>query len=156
MSYRREGDTGWRVLRRGLTDAILTWDTTSVPDGTYTIKVSASDGQSSSPATALAGELESTSFDIDNTPPTVTIGPSRVEGGATIATFTVKDGQSPIQRVEYSLDASRWRGVFPRDGLADSREETYELELPGGETQAIVRANDALGNVATAVVTKRP
>ena len=33
--YRREGETAWKVLKRGLWDPIFVWDTTSVPDGTY-------------------------------------------------------------------------------------------------------------------------
>ena len=53
--YRREGETTWRPLKRGLWDPIFVWDTTSVPDGTYYIKVSASDAPSNSPATALTG-----------------------------------------------------------------------------------------------------
>src|SRR4029079_2307420 len=64
--YRREGETSWKPLKRGLWDAILVWDTTSVPDGTYYVKVAATDAPSNSPATALVGEFESVSFDIDN------------------------------------------------------------------------------------------
>ena len=32
--YRREGETAWTPLRRGLTEPILVWDTTTVPNGT--------------------------------------------------------------------------------------------------------------------------
>ena len=49
------------------------WDTTSVPDGTYYVKVTATDAPSNSPDTALVGEFESVSFDIDNTPPVVEV-----------------------------------------------------------------------------------
>jgi hypothetical protein len=41
--YRREGETNWKVLRRGVTDPILVWDTTTVPNGTYFIRIVASD-----------------------------------------------------------------------------------------------------------------
>jgi hypothetical protein len=150
--YRREGDITWRPLKPGLWDEILTWDTTSVPDGTYTIKVVASDAPSNAPATALSGELESISFDIDNTPPDIAF--TGTPGSSRRVTFTVRDEQSVIQRVEYSLDASRWRVVYPVDGLADSRVETFEIALPpdADPNNVIVRATDALNNVATAVV----
>ena len=69
MLYRREGETAWKPLKRGLWDPIFVWDTTSVPDGTYVVKVSATDAPSNSPGTALVGEMESMTFDIDNTPP---------------------------------------------------------------------------------------
>ena len=41
--YRREGETAWKPLKRGVTDPIFVWDTTSVPNGTYVVKIVASD-----------------------------------------------------------------------------------------------------------------
>jgi hypothetical protein len=107
--YRREGETEWRPLRRGLWDPIYVWDTTSVPDGTYVVKIAASDAPANSPATALVGELESTSFDVDNSPPRIEIQPAKPgapkSGGRAIA-FVVRDDHSAVQRVEYSLDGA--------------------------------------------------
>jgi hypothetical protein len=157
--YRREGETTWKALHRGLTDPIFVWDTTSVPDGTYFIKVAATDAPSNSPGAALVGELESVSFDIDNTAPRIEEQPSARSGARTVVAFVVRDEQSPVQRVEYSLDASRWRIVYPKDGIPDSRREEFEVMLD--ETEAgrsvIIRATDAMNNVATAVAEiKRP
>jgi hypothetical protein len=158
--YRREGETEWRPLRRGLWDPIFVWDTTSVPDGTYVVKIAASDAPANSPATALVGELESTSFDVDNSPPRIEIQPAKPgapkSGGRAIA-FVVRDDHSAVQRVEYSLDASRWRVVYPKDGIPDSRREEFEVTLEEGETarNVIIRATDAMNNVATAVTDVR-
>ena len=140
--YRREGETSWKVLHRGLTDPIFVWDTTSVPDGTYVVKVSASDSLSNSPGAALVGELESVSFDIDNTAPTIELRPATKMGARSTITFTVRDEQSPVQRVEYSLDASRWRLAYPKDGIADSRREDFEVSLDENESarSVIIRA----------------
>lgn len=151
--YRREGETAWKALRRGLWDPIFVWDTTSVPDGTYFVKIEASDAPSNSPGAALVGEMESVSFDIDNTPPRVEVqAPTRAGGRVTIR-FAVLDAQSPVQRVEYSLDASRWRVVYPKDGIPDSRREEFEVTLDEAEAgrAVIIRATDAMNNVATAV-----
>ncbi len=151
--YRREGETSWKVLKRGLWDAILVWDTTSVPDGTYYVKVAATDAPSNSPATSLVGEFESVSFDIDNTPPVIEIqAATRTAGRATVK-FSVRDEQSAVQRVEYSLDASRWRVAYPTDGIPDSRREEFEVGLDDGEAarSIIIRVTDAMNNVATAV-----
>ena len=65
--------------------------------------------------------------------------------------FDVKDDHSPIRGVEYSSDGQRWRGVFPVDGIADSREEHYELPIEGelGDRGITLRASDAMNNVAT-------
>jgi len=153
VMYRREGETTWKVLHRGLTDPIFVWDTTSVPDGTYFIKVSASDAPSNSPGTALVGELESVSFDIDNTAPRIEVQPATRSGSRTTISFVVRDDQSTVQRVEYSLDASRWRVAFPKDGIPDSRREDFEVTLDDSEVgrSVIIRATDAMNNVATAV-----
>ena len=150
--YRREGDTAWKTLRKGVADTILVWDTTTVPNGTYFVKIVASDSPSNAAGLALTGELDSAAFDIDNTPPAITIGNVRVDRGRTTITFDVKDDHSPIQRVEFSQDGQRWRGVFPTDGIADSREEHYELVIDGeiGERGLTLRATDSMNNVATA------
>ena len=157
VMYRREGETAWKVLHRALSDPIFVWDTTSVPDGTYVIKVSASDAPSNSPGTALVGELESVSFDIDNTAPRIEVQPSARSGSRTTIAFIVQDDQSSVQRVEYSLDASRWRVVYPKDGIPDSRREEFAVSLDDSEAgrSVIIRATDAMNNVATAVAEVR-
>jgi len=152
--YRREGETVWKTLRKGIPESILVWDTNTVPNGTYFVKIVASDAPSNPLAYALNGELDSSAFEIDNTPPTIVIRGVRVDRGRTIISFDVKDDHSPVQRVEFSQDGQRWRGVFPVDGIADSREEHYELPLDG-ELDArglTLRASDTMNNVATAHV----
>ena len=151
--YRREGDTAWKPLKRGLWDAIVVWDTTSVPDGTYYVKVAATDAPSNSPATALVGEFESQSFDIDNTPPQVEVQSATRTGARATVKFAVRDEQSAVLRVEYSLDASRWRVAYPVDGIPDSRREDFDVTLDDTDAarSIIIRVTDAMNNVATAV-----
>lgn len=153
--YRREGETAWKTLKRGLWDPIFVWDTTSVPDGTYYVKIVASDAPSNSPSTALSGEMESVSFDVDNTAPKVEIQSATRAGSRATLKFAVRDDQSAVQRVEYSLDASRWQVAYPVDGLADSRLEQFEITVDGVDASrsVIIRATDAMNNVATAVAT---
>jgi hypothetical protein len=149
--YRREGETTWKVLRKSLSDALFVWDTTSVTDGTYTVKIVASDAASNPAGTALQGELESTAFDIDNTPPVIAMTGSRRDGARTTLLFEVRDEESPVQKVEYSPAAERWQTIYPRDGIFDSRVEVFELTLEGEAlTQGvIIRAIDAKNNAAT-------
>ena len=155
VSYRREGDTAWKPLKRGMWDPIFVWDTTSVPDGTYVVRISASDAPSNAPATALVGDMESAGFDIDNTAPRIETQAAVRTGARWTIAFTVRDDQSPVQRVEYSLDASRWRMVYPKDGIPDSRREEFEVAVDDTEAgrSVIIRATDAMNNVATAVAT---
>lgn len=151
VQYRREGETTWKILKRGLTDPILVWDTTSVPNGRYILRIVASDAPSNSPATALTGAMESTAFEIDNLPPVITVTSVRREGAKTTITFDVRDDQSTVQKADYSLDGNRWQTIYPKDGIADSRFEQFELVLEGDAVRGvIVRAADALNNVASA------
>lgn len=151
--YRREGETTWKALKRMLNDPILVWDTSSVPDGTYMVKVIASDTPSNSPNTALTGEMESTIFEIDNSAPSIDVTGVQRQNGQTVIAFVVRDDHSPVQRVEYSLDANRWRVIYPKDGIADSRVEQFEVALDGEATSrsVILRATDAMNNIATAL-----
>jgi hypothetical protein len=150
--YRREGDTQWTPLRRGLDEAILVWDTTTVPNGTYFVRVIASDAPSNPSGTALAGERDSTAIQIDHTPPTITVAAVRTIGGRTSVTFDVNDADSSVARVEYSRDGGlRWTAVFPTDGIADSKTEHYELVVDGpiGESGITLRAFDSMNNADT-------
>ena len=151
VSYRAEGSSEWTVLRRGLNDPIFVWDTTSVPDGSFVVQIAASDAPSNSPPTALSGALESTAFDVDNTAPSIRMTDTQRPEDRVVIRFTVEDGHSPIERVEYSLDASRWRTAYPVDGIPDSRVERFEVPLDRGTTGSVIlRAVDILGNAATA------
>lgn len=154
IRYRREGDAAWKVLRRDLSDPILVWDTTTVPNGTYVAAIVASDAPSNASGTALTGELESVAFNIDNSAPTIVVGNVRTQGTRTVVTFEVRDDHSPIQRVECSEDGQQWRAAFPTDGIADSRSEQYELTLEGaiGPRGLTLRATDAMNNVSAAQI----
>jgi hypothetical protein len=150
--YRREGETSWKPLRRAVENPIFVWDTTSVPNGRYVVQIVASDLPSNAPEAALSGSLESTTFEVDNTPPVITVGAVRRDANRTVIAFDVRDGDSAVQKAEFSLDGDRWQTVYPKDGIADSRFEQFELVIEGeaGLRGVIVRAVDALNNVTSA------
>ncbi len=148
--YRREDETTWRTLKQDLAEAIMAWDTTSVPNGRYILRIVASDSPSNAPTTMLTGALDSATFDIDNTPPTVTVTAARRDGARTILAFEVRDLDSAVQRVEYSVDGTKWQMLYPLDGIADSRSERFELTLEGDAAAGVtIRATDALNNIGS-------
>lgn len=149
LQYRREGETTWHDLRSGLLDPLFVWDTTSVPDGRYVVRVLASDSPTNAVDRALTGERESDAIEIDNTPPQITVTTAR-QGAVTRLSVHVQDARSPIQKLEYSIASGPWQLVYPVDGLADSPDERYEIALPAGVDAArvVLRATDQLQNVA--------
>jgi outer membrane protein assembly factor BamB len=151
IEYRPIRETRFRPLRSGLADTVLAWDTSTVPNGRYVVRIIARDTPSNPDALALSGDKESTPFDVDNTPPAVTASAAdgRIRASA-------RDDSSLIRRAEFSIDGSRWEEIHPQDGINDSLEETYEFTPKGlgsGSHIVVVRATDLLGNVSTARVT---
>jgi Two component regulator propeller len=146
LHHRREGDTTWHELKSSIADALFVWDTTAVADGRYFVRVSASDGLSNTPDRVLSGQRESAVVDVDNTAPviTTTVTGLRVE-------IRVVDGHSGVQRVEYTLGGQAWQVLRPMDGLADSRDERFELTLPSADAagRVVIRAVDVMQNVAS-------
>ena len=96
-------------------------------------------------------ERGSDTSDVDNPPRSIAVASVTHDNGHTTVRFTVKDADSPVQRVEYSIEADRWRPIYPKDGIADSRTEEFELVLDQdvGDRQIILRAFDTMNNVAT-------
>lgn len=148
LLVRRDGDSTWRELVSGLTDTIYVWDTSTVADGRYFVRVRASDLPSNTADRALEGDRDSDPVEVDNTPPVLTITPGQ-NGAAT--NVRVLDLRSPIQLVEYSIGGRPWQVVAPVDGLADSLDERYEIRLPPNTNPAevVVRALDAQRNTAS-------
>src|SRR5437879_5982014 len=67
--FRGENEHEWKLLKDNLDQKFYSWDTTTLPDGAYYLKIAATDAPSNPPALALKAERESERFEVDNTPP---------------------------------------------------------------------------------------
>jgi outer membrane protein assembly factor BamB len=158
--YRGEGEKEWKLLKENVREKYYSWETSSMPDGAYYLKIAASDAPSNPPAEVLEGARESDRFAVDNAPPDLSALEAVAGDGAMEARirFTAKDSASAIARAEFSLDAGDWTLVYPSGRLSDALEERYELSLaklsPGEHTVA-VRVYDRFENVTAAKVTFR-
>jgi len=154
VSYRAVGDRNLRLLRDKLNEKVVAWDTTTVPNGRYVLRVTATDAPSNPQKLALSAYRESESFQIDNTPPLIETELFESPTGRIRA--TVRDADSLVAGAEFSLNGGPWQEVYPSDSISDSREETYDIEpgklSPPGPHLVVVRARDQLGNIATAQV----
>ena len=150
IRYREETAAEWRVLKRALTTRLFTWDTTSIPDGTYVLRIVASDAGANAPGQDLTAIRDTPPFDVDNSPPRIEVRNVGISGDRSVVQLVVSDGQSIVERVEYTVDAERWNAAYPSDGIADEREERFEVTVPAGSIERlVVRVTDAMKNTAT-------
>lgn len=149
LFYRRYGKGAWTSLESGVSGSFHVFDTTSLPDGRYQIKIVTDDRASNVPEEALTGEAESEPFVIDNGPPRVRALQAVVKGNAVELSFEVVDDFSPVNGAEYALDGGEWTALNPLDGVSDSRDERFRAEVEidtSGEHLLGVRASDQAGN----------
>src|SRR5262249_428380 len=123
--FRGEGEQTWRLLKKDLEDNFYTINSDTVPDGTYQVRIVASDQPSTPADSSLSGEAESRSFTIDNTPPSITMKIENIDKGRARIAIDATDATSTLNQAEVSVDTGEWRPIFPRDGLIDSKSESF-------------------------------
>ncbi len=150
VHYRLVGSTTWYdLLKPGekLTAETYSWETATLPEGEYRVRVTASDELSNSPGRVRKHTLESGILLVDNTPPRVEglqVTGRRVKGRAI-------DGVGPIQRIEISVAGSDdWFPFDPKDGIFDQQSEDFEADVssfvPPGAALLSVRVYDKANN----------
>jgi hypothetical protein len=158
--YRGEGETAWKLLKDKLEQRFYSWDSTTLPDGAYYLKIVASDAVANPEGAGLSGERESDRFVVDNTPPVIEgLGATAVMFRSAAKAvpivnckFTARDATSSIDRAQYSVDGGEWVVVAPMGKISDAPEERYEFTVSGlepGEHTIAVRAFDRFENVGS-------
>lgn len=147
LAFRPTASERWIPLESDVRETFYSFDTTSLPDGDYVFRLTADDGEAN-PGEGKSASRETSPVPIDNTPPAI----RRTGGGKAPFEFEVADAASPVTDVEYSVNAREWVRVEPKDGLSDSRKETYAITLGPADRGGylLVRATDAARNVAAA------
>lgn len=156
--FRSENETAWKLLKDKLDTRFYSWDTTTIPDGAYYLKIVATDSPSNPAGEGLSSERESDRFVVDNTPPSIAqLSADSISAGVRVR-FQASAPVSFITRAQYSLDAGDWTLVFPAGGLSDAPRENYDFQLQKvspGEHTVTVRVYDQFENVSTAKTTVR-
>jgi hypothetical protein len=146
-----DGGATWKDLKSDVDDTSYSWDTTGLKDGTYMVRVTASD-RPSNPGSARQNEARQLVW-IDNTPPTVLAWRSTLAVNAEKrATFrgAISDALSPIRGVDYRVDDGKWRAAAV-EGMVGTEDVSFSVEtepLAAGEHVVEVRGFDQAGNTA--------
>ncbi|MBN2564397.1 MAG: hypothetical protein JXB46_01660 [Candidatus Eisenbacteria bacterium] len=147
---RSDKEEEWKLMEKGIEWRTLhTWDTQTMPDGIYRLKVIASDRPDNPDDSALTGSAASHPFLIDHTPPEVILTEVSLTGAGLLVNGIAEDEASPVAGVEVAVDYGDWRPAFAEDGIFDSRKESFALRIESlepGEHGVSLRAFDRAGN----------
>ncbi|MBI3268043.1 MAG: hypothetical protein HYZ53_03405 [Planctomycetes bacterium] len=156
LTYRSELGEAWIPLNPDtpVRGNELVWNTDSVPDGRYVLRLTASDEEANARQQGRRGFKDSLPFLIDNRKPelrdlAISLGAPRK------LTCVAVDASSAISRFELRVDDGTWTRIGPDDGLFDDLRESFTTDLPAlpdGLHVATVRAADAAGNLAVAMI----
>ena len=154
LEFRGADETLWKELAADETQTSWEWDTSTVPDGAYRLRVRADDGLDNPEGTSLTHSRVSPPFTVDNTDPVVeSLDLTVLPAEGLRAVLEVRDAVSPITGVAYNIDGGDYRSVSASDGILDSPEERVEFStepLEPGEHTVVVRVTDAADNTAYA------
>jgi hypothetical protein len=152
--YKEIGESNFRPLRQDISENFITIDGQSLADGRYIFKIVAKDTPSNPAGASLSGERITDPIDIDNTPPMVSAqGQPTINGNTARVTFAASDKASYLTKAEFSLNGADWQPVYADDGISDSPNETYTVQIPisaPGESVVTLRVFDVNGNSGNA------
>ncbi|MBN1489325.1 MAG: hypothetical protein JXA69_05355, partial [Phycisphaerae bacterium] len=148
--YRQTGFRRWIRLEEDFKETVTLWDTQSVPDGEYRVRVVAKDAPDNPVNTALSYARVSEPVIVDNTPPVIRIERFQVDGKTLRIRATVKDALLPLASARYTMNShDEWKVIAPADDIFDSPEETLEFvieDLEVGEHVVAIAVADKNDN----------
>ena len=155
LYFRGQGESNWILLEKDLVRPEYAWDTGTVADGWYELKVVASDRLDNPAESAREGSKTSDPILVDNTAPVIEKLQVQVRaGGEAEVRFAARDAMSRLTEAAWSVDSSTdWNVLAPTDGLFDAREKEFRFtmrKLGPGPHRLAVRVADAEQNVGHA------
>ncbi len=150
IDFRKVGRTNWIELKDKLEESGFEWDSKTVEDGRYEVRVTASDERGNTTATKLTGSRMSESVVVDNTGPAIAKHAIEQVDKTITLRLQVADEFSVIGKLDYTIDSNaQWINAVPDDQVYDTTEEdfTIVIEKPeAGEHVIAVRVGDDVGN----------
>jgi hypothetical protein len=158
LYLRGQGEPTWILLEKDLAQTQYAWNTATVADGWYEIKVAASDRADNPAETALEASKISDPILVDNTAPVIEKVDVQVKAGGDVEVrFTARDAASRLTEAAYTVDsAGDWRPLSPTDGLFDGKQKEFRFTIPklaAGPHRVAVRAADEAHNIGHAAQT---
>ncbi|HOF86989.1 MAG TPA: SpoIVB peptidase S55 domain-containing protein [Armatimonadota bacterium] len=143
----------------------ISWDSRSVPDGPYRVKIVASD-KYARPTDAKSAEIISGRFVVDNTLPSIALD-DKVYGWEKMKRIAVTDNLTPLIGGRFKIDDGPWIALVAEDGMFNSKAEFALLVSPDGEIDLLAgthkvtiqvkdSADNLLDKTYTVVIGEKP
>jgi len=152
IDFRKIGRSNWIEIEDETEAANFEWDSKTVEDGRYEVRVTASDEKSNTSTAKLSGSRVSDPVVVDNTAPVISKADVKAQKAKVILTLEVTDEFTVIGQVQYTVDSNTdWIGTVPEDSVYDTMKEEFVIvieDLKAGEHIISVKVSDDVGNTA--------
>ena len=149
IDFRKVGRKNWLELEDEIEKNNFQWDSKTVEDGKYEIRITANDKMDNSPETMLTASRISEQVVVDNTAPVIEEF-SIDEAADVTLKLNVFDKLSAIGQLQYTVDSnSKWLSALPDDLVYDTTNENFTIvikDLKAGEHIISVKIADDIGN----------
>jgi hypothetical protein len=150
IEFRKVGRSGWIELEDEFTKTKFEWNTKTIEDGRYEVRVTASDERSNTTTTKLAGSRISDPFVVDNTAPVIESSNLKTDGSVVTMSLKIKDEFTAIGKVSYTVDSNAdWIAALPDDMVYDTTTEFFTIvieDLAPGEHVIAAKIADDIEN----------
>ena len=154
VEIRGENDPNWVVLGKDIEESEFSWDSATLPDGRYRLRLTVNDAASNPAGESLTASRETELFVIDNTAPAISGLSASAEDDRIRIRFQAQDVASKLTRAEYSVNGGEWAPADPQNGLFDAGSLDFDFDIAAptetGGIVVAVRAYDERDNVAAA------
>jgi hypothetical protein len=131
------------TLAENLKENYFTFDSRTLPDGIYSLIITASDFVSNGKEDEKTDVYEVPLFEIDNTPPQISMS----EANNNFLKFYVKDNSS-VRSGRVSRNGELWSVVESDEKKFGAKEETFTIKLNKDDKWIVFQAVDSFGNMS--------
>ncbi|MEO7600272.1 MAG: hypothetical protein ABIV50_15165 [Opitutus sp.] len=154
FSIRRDGEETYTDLALNTRDTFVQFDTSTLADGLYFTRLTATESEPRPKADRLTTTFETDDLIVDHTPPEMLESSAKRIGDHLVVSVHGRDALSLLDGIEVVFNnGQRDQTEESADGVRDSREETFTISVPisriADASSVEVVLYDATGNTVT-------
>ena len=151
FSLHREGDTAWTDVAVNVREPYAQFEISHLPEGVYATRLVATEQAPRPPAERLSATFETDELVVDRTPPELIEATAKRVDDRVVLTVHGRDALTLLMGFEALFNNGVKDEIEqPVDGIRDSREETFVLDVPlakvADATNVEITLYDSAGN----------